>query len=189
MQHRIAAVWISNSSMYNGQDHYSLIQVKGNKCIFWTVCYKFELFSSEIGISFICKPWLCVPVYLLYFTLQTASSTQNNIYITLRSCCCFSCSRSTILYRIQGPVQGPCLFLGVRSRAYAKLSEDASERYTRRKFFAVRVVRHWNRLSREVLDALSLETFKVRLDGALSNLIELHVSLSVDCRGVGVYVL
>ena len=32
----------------------------------------------------------------------------------------------------------------------------------------IREVRHWHRLPREVLDALSLETFKVRLDGALS---------------------
>jgi len=41
----------------------------------------------------------------------------------------------------------------------------------RKKFYTIRVVRHWNRLSREVVDALSLETFKVRLDRALSNLI------------------
>jgi len=34
--------------------------------------------------------------------------------------------------------------------------------------FTVRVVRHWDRLPRKVVDALSLETFKVRLDGALS---------------------
>jgi len=40
-------------------------------------------------------------------------------------------------------------------------------------FFTVWVVRHWNRLSRVVVDALSLETFKVRLDRALSTLIEL----------------
>jgi len=32
----------------------------------------------------------------------------------------------------------------------------------------IRVVRHWNRLFREVEDALSLETFKARLDRALS---------------------
>jgi len=37
--------------------------------------------------------------------------------------------------------------------------------------FAVRVVSHWNRLSRDVVDALSLETFKVRMDRALGNLI------------------
>ncbi|KFM05405.1 hypothetical protein AS27_15842, partial [Aptenodytes forsteri] len=41
----------------------------------------------------------------------------------------------------------------------------------RKKFFTLRVVRHWQRLPREVVDAPSLETFKARLDGALSNLI------------------
>ncbi|KFM00633.1 hypothetical protein AS27_03035, partial [Aptenodytes forsteri] len=41
----------------------------------------------------------------------------------------------------------------------------------RKKFFTLRVVKHWKRLPREVVDAPSLETFKVRLDGALSNLI------------------
>ncbi|KGL92474.1 hypothetical protein N301_09879, partial [Charadrius vociferus] len=41
----------------------------------------------------------------------------------------------------------------------------------RKKFFTVRVVRHWNRLPREAMDALSLEVFKARLDGALSNLV------------------
>ncbi|KFP17019.1 hypothetical protein Z169_12563, partial [Egretta garzetta] len=41
----------------------------------------------------------------------------------------------------------------------------------RKKFFPMRVVKHWNRLPREVVEAPSLETFKARLDGALSNLI------------------
>jgi len=35
----------------------------------------------------------------------------------------------------------------------------------------VRVVMHWSRLPREVVAAPSLEVLKVRLDGALSNLI------------------
>jgi len=41
----------------------------------------------------------------------------------------------------------------------------------------MRVVRHWHRLPRMVGDAPSLETFKARLDGALSNLIQLKMSL------------
>ena len=39
--------------------------------------------------------------------------------------------------------------------------------------FIIRVVKHWNRLARGVVDALSLETLKVRLDGTVSNLMEL----------------
>ncbi|KFW01831.1 hypothetical protein N326_11629, partial [Eurypyga helias] len=40
-----------------------------------------------------------------------------------------------------------------------------------KKFFIMRVVRHWNRLPREAVDAPSLEVFKARLDEALSNLV------------------
>ena len=50
----------------------------------------------------------------------------------------------------------------------------------RKRFFTIRVVRHWNRLPRDVVDAPSLETFKVRLDGALSDLIELWMSLFIS---------
>jgi len=40
-----------------------------------------------------------------------------------------------------------------------------------KKFFITRVVKHWNILPREVADAPSLETFKVKLESALSNLV------------------
>ncbi|KFO82794.1 hypothetical protein N303_15259, partial [Cuculus canorus] len=41
----------------------------------------------------------------------------------------------------------------------------------RTNFFTMRVVGHWNRLSREAVDAPSLGMFKARLDGALGSLI------------------
>ncbi|KFO59346.1 hypothetical protein N302_16084, partial [Corvus brachyrhynchos] len=41
----------------------------------------------------------------------------------------------------------------------------------RKKFFTVRVVRHWNRLPREAADAPSLAAFKATMDAALSNLV------------------
>ena len=41
------------------------------------------------------------------------------------------------------------------------------------------VVRHWNRLSRDVVDAPSMETFKARLDQVLGNLPELWMSLFI----------
>ena len=40
----------------------------------------------------------------------------------------------------------------------------------RRKFFTQWMVRHWNRLPGEAVDASSLEMFKTRLDKAVGNL-------------------
>ncbi|KAK4820476.1 LOW QUALITY PROTEIN: hypothetical protein QYF61_027937 [Mycteria americana] len=52
-----------------------------------------------------------------------------------------------------------------------KLKEGRLRLDIRKKFFMLRVVKPWPRLPREVADAPSLETFKVRLDRALSSLI------------------
>jgi len=66
-----------------------------------------------------------------------------------------------------------------RSGKGFKLKEGRFRLDIRKKFFTVRVVRHWNRLPREAVDAPSLEVFKARLDGALSNLVWWEVSLLV----------
>ena len=59
-----------------------------------------------------------------------------------------------------------------RTRGYGlKLRQGRFRLDIRRKFFTLRVVTHWNRLPKEVVDAPSLETLKARLDVALSSLV------------------
>ncbi|KFR17854.1 hypothetical protein N306_15432, partial [Opisthocomus hoazin] len=52
-----------------------------------------------------------------------------------------------------------------------KVKEGRFRLDIRKKFFTMRVVRHWPRLPREAVAAPSLEMFKARLDGALSSLV------------------
>ena len=52
-----------------------------------------------------------------------------------------------------------------------KLKEGRFRLDVRGKLFTKRLVRCWNGLPREGVDAPSLEVFKARLDGALSNLV------------------
>ena len=65
-----------------------------------------------------------------------------------------------------------------------KIREGRCRLDIRKKAFTLRMVKPWPRLPREVVDAPSLETSKARLDGALSNLVWLKMSLA-HCRGVG----
>ena len=60
-----------------------------------------------------------------------------------------------------------------------KLKEGRFRLDRRKKCFMLRVVGCWHKLPREMVDAPSLETFKARLDGALSNLSQVKMSLPV----------
>ena len=71
-----------------------------------------------------------------------------------------------------------------------KLRQERFRLDIRRKFFTLRVVIHWNRLAKEVVDAPSLEAFKARLDVALDSLVwwlaTLHIAGGLklnDCYG------
>ena len=91
--------------------------------------------------------------------------------------------------------EGERLFTRVgsdRTRGSGLLTEMGRFRLdVRRKFFTQRVVTHWNRFPKEVVDALeaSLEAFKARLDVALDSLVwwlaTLHIAgeLKLDCCG------
>jgi len=73
---------------------------------------------------------------------------------------------------------GENLFNSAITRSYgSKLKEGRFRLDIRKKYFTVSTMKHWRRLPREVVDAPSLETFKARLDGALSKLIRLKMSL------------
>jgi len=58
----------------------------------------------------------------------------------------------------------------VRGNSF-KLKEGRIKLAIRKKYITVGMMRHWDRLPREAVDAPSLEVFKARLDGALSSLV------------------
>ena len=60
-----------------------------------------------------------------------------------------------------------------------KLWQESFRLDIRRKFFTQRVMTHWNRLPKEVVDAPSLEAFKARLDVALGSLVWWLVTLHI----------
>ena len=60
-----------------------------------------------------------------------------------------------------------------------KLRQGRFNLYIRKKFFSQRVVTHWNRLPKEVVDTPSLEAFKARLNVALGSLVWWLVTLHI----------
>jgi len=68
---------------------------------------------------------------------------------------------------------------GTRGNGF-KLREGRFRVNIRKKIFTLRGVKHWNTLPRDVVEAPSLETFKARLDRALSNLDSCRCPCSVQ---------
>ena len=68
-----------------------------------------------------------------------------------------------------------------------KLGEGRFKLGIRNKFFSVKVVRHWNRLLRAFVNVPSLEAFKTRLDGTLSNLVQRDVPAYSREIGIRLY--
>jgi len=62
----------------------------------------------------------------------------------------------------------------------SKLTEGRFRLDIGKKFFTMRVVKHWNRLPREAVNTPSLEVLKARLDGALSSLVCWKMSLLME---------
>ena len=65
----------------------------------------------------------------------------------------------------------PIAYTWNKDNLISNLALDSLQKSCKGRLFKLKgVVRHWNRLPREAVDAPSLSAFKARLDGALSNL-------------------
>jgi len=111
------------------------------------------LFSGLLPIK-----TLTIQTYLLFTTSSlikgnlTAPRQLNWLHLIRRTC------------HLHGPI--PKLVTAKYQQLFCTNRESKST-----SFFTMRVVKHWNELPREAVEAPSLATFKTRLDRALSNLI------------------
>ena len=96
------------------------------------------------------------------FWLQSfRSSAKNEVESNSAATACIQCQAPKELRRVTALAQR---FQTERGRFRLDI---------RRKLFTIRLAKHWHRLPREVVDVPSLEALKVRLDRALSNLMQL----------------
>lgn len=77
-------------------------------------------------------------------------------------------SLSTIRDRRLQPGGGQALLLGKPVKKSLKLCRGGLGWTLKKNFFTERVIRHWNRQTREVVGSPSLEMLKERLDAAFS---------------------
>ena len=84
-----------------------------------------------------------------------------DVFLVLASCC-LAVANKRLLQSL------PCASCGIEQPRMDVLPEACYIIGNKEKVFTVRVMRQWNRLPRDVTDAPSLETLKVRPHGALS---------------------
>ena len=141
------------ASLYSSQD---------TSPYFHCLCSTLVLFSltSRFGLSHAgLFPFL--PEFLHLGTESSCALWQGSLKI------CQLCSAPLSLRAVS---KGVLLTPRTRDNGL-KLREGRFRIDIRKKFFTMRVVKHWNGLPREIVEDLTLETFKARLDGALSNLV------------------
>ena len=121
--------------------------------------------------------------FSLFLCLQLLYSSKSSLaaawaLTTLLSLWCFlSCYSVTWPFGIlRGAVRkkgtgAPAVCYDRTGGSGFKLKEEKYRLGMRKKYTTVRVVMHWNRLDGEVVDALSLEIFRVSRDQASSDLI------------------
>lgn len=123
--------------------------------------------------------------HLSYRNRLRAGGTQTGEKAALvRPYCSFPVFRGSCKKGGEGLFVRGCTDNRLRSNSI-KLKEGMFRLDITKKFLITSMVRHWNMLSREVVDAPSLEVFKGRLNGALGNLVELEVSLLMAGVGMG----
>ena len=127
-----------------GMELLERVQRRATKMIRWMEHLSYEERLRELGLFSLKKrrPWGHLIVTFQY--LKEAYKKDEDSYFS-RACC----SRT-------------------KGNGF-KLKEGRFRLDIRKIFFIVRVVKHWDRLPRLVVDVPSLEIFKVRLDRALSN--------------------
>ncbi|KAK4811756.1 hypothetical protein QYF61_005324 [Mycteria americana] len=89
------------------------------------------------------------------------------------------CTKRSVVSRSREVILSLCSALEHFSRACCDKTSGNSVKLNEGRFRLDIRKKFWNRLPREVVDVPSLETSKVKLDGALSNLIQLKMSLLI----------